>query len=197
MLRPLVHKVCRFGQSLRKKKNRARARWIAWFYGGNLTFAKSSKFNFRVTANGEGSVEVKDHVMLGYDGANCVGTGEIFLQCRKKDAKISIGEGTICTSNLSVVAQEAVTIGKECNIGDMVSILDSDFHGIGADERKQEGESAPVVIEDNVWLGNRVIVLKGVTIGENSVVAAGAVVTNSIPSNVIAGGVPAKVIRDL
>ena len=56
---------------------------------------------------------------------------------------------------------------------------------------------APVVIEDNVWLGANVTVLKGVRIGRDSVVAAGSVVTRDLPAGVLAAGVPAKVIKDL
>jgi len=56
---------------------------------------------------------------------------------------------------------------------------------------------APIVIEDNVWIGTRAIILKGVTIGEGSVVGAGAVVTRSVPPGVLVGGVPARVIREV
>lgn len=80
----------------------------------------------------------------------------------------------------------------------MVSIFDTDFHCIPSENRNRSlGKVAPVVISNNVWLGSRVMVLKGVTIGENSIIAAGAVVAKSIPPNVIAAGVPAKVIRTI
>ncbi|MNY78908.1 Galactoside O-acetyltransferase [compost metagenome] len=55
----------------------------------------------------------------------------------------------------------------------------------------------PVIIEDNVWLGEGVVVLPGVTIGENSIVGANAVVTKSIPKNCVAGGNPARIIREI
>ena len=56
---------------------------------------------------------------------------------------------------------------------------------------------APIVIEDNVWIGANVVVMPGVTIGKHSVIAAGSVVTKDIPADVVAGGVPAKIIRKL
>jgi maltose O-acetyltransferase len=83
-------------------------------------------------------------------------------------------------------------------IGDQVTILDCDFHEISPITRMNGvGPIEPVVIGDNVWLGSRVMVLKGVTIGENSVVAAMSVVTKSIPPNSIAVGNPARVIRSI
>ncbi|WP_407925362.1 DapH/DapD/GlmU-related protein [Geomonas ferrireducens] len=74
--------------------------------------------------------------------------------------------------------------------------MDSDFHGIDPLQRRtSKGISLPVVIGKNVWFGSRVIVQKGVCIGENSIIASQAVVTRSIPPNCVAGGNPAKIIR--
>jgi len=70
-------------------------------------------------------------------------------------------------------------------------ITDSDWHT----DDPRSGQDAPVILERNVWLGINVTVLKGVTVGENSVVGAGSLVTHSIPANVVAAGVPARVIR--
>ena len=89
-------------------------------------------------------------------------------------------------------------MGAYCLIGDSVQIVDADFHGIKPSERRGfSGDVKSVRIGTNVWLGSRVIVLKGVTIGNDSIIAAGAVVVSDIPSSVIAGGVPAKVIKNL
>lgn len=91
-----------------------------------------------------------------------------------------------------------MTIGARCLIGDAVLIMDSDFHDLSAEGRhSQPTTPAPVVLEDNVFIGSRVIILKGVTIGKDSVIGAGSVVVRSIPPGVIAGGNPAKVIRTL
>ena len=72
-------------------------------------------------------------------------------------------------------------------------ITDTDWHT----DDPRTGPDAPVTIKKGVWLGVNVTVLKGVTIGENTLVAAGSVVTRSLPANVVAGGVPAKVLKHI
>jgi len=77
-------------------------------------------------------------------------------------------------------------------------VMDSDFHDISPEKRiGGTPKTGKVVIADNVWIGDRVTILKGSTIGRNSVVAAGAVVSGEFPANVVIGGVPAKVIREI
>ena len=112
------------------------------------------------------------------------------------DALIKIGSNSGFSGTV-IGAAERVVIGDNVMCGGNVTITDTDWHGIEADRRTERGKSCPVIIEDNVWLGLNVVVLKGVTIGKNSVVAAGSIVSKSIPSNVIAGGQPAKVIKNL
>ncbi len=75
-------------------------------------------------------------------------------------------------------------------------VTDADWHGI-YDRLESIGNSAPVILKENVWIGDSATVCKGVTIGENSIIGAGAVVTTDIPANCIAAGNPAKVIREL
>ena len=102
-------------------------------------------------------------------------------------------------SAATLVAAERIEIGKNVWIGVGCRIYDCDFHPLDAVARLRgdSGKTAPVTIADNVWLAADVIVLKGVAIGENTVVAAGSVVTKSLPADVLAGGNPAKIIRPL
>jgi acetyltransferase-like isoleucine patch superfamily enzyme len=81
--------------------------------------------------------------------------------------------------------------------GANVAIMDTDWHSLDAEQRQAgtAGLSTPVLIEDDVWLGINVTVLKGVTIGARTVVAAGSIVTRSLPADVIAAGQPARVVR--
>ena len=108
---------------------------------------------------------------------------------------LEIGDRTYINSGASLCAQESVKIGARCAIGNQVLVMDTDFHSI--EDHTLPGIARPVVIEDEVWLSARVIVLKGVTIGRGAVVAAGAVVTKDVPPYTLVGGVPAKFIRTL
>ena len=91
----------------------------------------------------------------------------------------------------------AITIGDDVQIGPNVQLLTA-AHPLEPQARRAKWEAAlAIVIGDNVWLGGGVIVCPGVTIGENSVVGAGAVVTRSLPANVIAVGNPARVTKTL
>jgi maltose O-acetyltransferase len=90
-----------------------------------------------------------------------------------------------------------VTIGDDVQIGPNVQLLTA-THPIQPGPRRDKWEAAePITIADNVWLGGGVIVCPGVTIGENTVVGAGSVVTRDLPANVIAVGSPARVIREI
>jgi acetyltransferase-like isoleucine patch superfamily enzyme len=107
-----------------------------------------------------------------------------------EDAEIRIGagcgfSGTVIGCAKSIVLEERVRCGAN------TLITDTDWHR----DDPRAGNDAPVHICRNVWLGANVTVLKGVTIGENTVIAAGSVVTRSLPSDVVAAGVPARVIR--
>lgn len=89
-----------------------------------------------------------------------------------------------------------IVIGLNVRIAPYTIILDSDFHEVG-NHMSEDGKTEPVIIKDNVWIATRATILKGVTIGENSVVAAGAVVTRNVPPNTVVAGVPAKVIKTI
>jgi acetyltransferase-like isoleucine patch superfamily enzyme len=124
----------------------------------------------------------------------------------------TVGDFTLLNGAL-VMAEERIEIGSHCLISWNVGIADSDFHPLAPAQRiidahalapfykdrppRPELRTIPVIISDNVWIGMNAIILKGVTIGENSVVAAGAVVTKSVPANVVVAGNPAVVTKEL
>ncbi len=93
----------------------------------------------------------------------------------------------------SLVAGVHVKIGNDCMIGTHVMVMDTDFHRV--EDKAYDTSGLPIVLEDRVWLGNRCIVLKGVTIGHDAVVAAGSIVTADVPARSVVAGVPARVIR--
>jgi maltose O-acetyltransferase len=148
--------------------------------------------------DGSGQVLLGDDITVGYALASRLGDGMVRFQARGSDAHIAIGPRTSLSNNINVIAEQSVTIGAGCLIGDAVLIIDSDFHDLSASGRRHlPALPAPVILEDNVFIGSRVIILKGVTIGKDSIIGAGSVVTKSIPPGVIAGGNPARVIRNL
>jgi maltose O-acetyltransferase len=90
-----------------------------------------------------------------------------------------------------------ITIGEDAQVGPKVQFL-TPTHPIEAEARRAKLEAArPITVGNNVWLGGGVIILPGVSIGENTVVGAGAVVAKDLPANVVAVGNPARVIRQL
>lgn len=110
---------------------------------------------------------------------------------------IFIGDRVFINFNLTALDVVAITIGDDCQIGPNVQLL-TPTHPIDPKLRRDKLEAAePIVLGNNVWLGGGVIVCPGVTIGDNSVIGAGAVVTKDIPANVIAVGNPARVIREI
>ncbi len=112
-------------------------------------------------------------------------------------AHISIGARTFANSGLTALDVARITIGADVQIGPNVQLL-TPTHPLDPDERVEGWETGlPITIGDNVWLGGGVIVVPGVTIGEHTVVGAGAVVTKDLPARVLAVGNPARVIRQL
>jgi acetyltransferase-like isoleucine patch superfamily enzyme len=107
---------------------------------------------------------------------------------------LRIGDRVFLNYGLDLSATALVEIGDDCMIGIHVMILDSDFHGIT--NRDDVPESKPVRIGERVWLGNRCIILPGVSIGDDSVVGAGSVVTSSVPARTVVAGNPARVVRE-
>ena len=108
-------------------------------------------------------------------------------------AEIVIGRD-VGVSGCVISATKSIHIGDRVLIGSGALIFDSDLHPLEAGIRHGRGACAPIVIEDDVLIGARAIVLKGVTIGKGAIVGAGAVVTKDVPAGVHVGGNPAKVI---
>jgi acetyltransferase-like isoleucine patch superfamily enzyme len=115
---------------------------------------------------------------------------------------LTIGDHTIIGYGTSFTVGDRITVGRHCQISIGVTILDAPGHPLDPVTRR-EGKPAlredvrPVTIEDDVWIGQKVIILPGVTIGQGSVVAAGSVVMTSVPPNVLVAGNPARQVRSI
>lgn len=115
----------------------------------------------------------------------------------KKDIDgIHIGDHVLISPGVRISAANSICIADSCMLASHAYITDSDWHGIYDRSLPPAGRSS-VVLEENVWIGDSAIVCKGVTIGKNSIIGAGAVVTSDIPTNAVAAGNPARVIRRL
>lgn len=107
----------------------------------------------------------------------------------------TFGKNVFVNAGCRFQDQGGLTIGDACQIGHNV-VMATLNHGLAAAERANI-TPAPIVLERNVWVGANATILPGVTIGENAVIAAGAVVTRDVPANTVVGGVPAKVLRTI
>lgn len=110
---------------------------------------------------------------------------------------VHIGDHVFINFNLTLVDDTNIHIGSHCMLGPNVTLTTA-AHPISPSLRKEKYQyNLPIVIEENVWLGASVVVLAGVTIGKNSIIGAGSVVTRDIPANVVAVGIPCKVQRKI
>lgn len=110
---------------------------------------------------------------------------------------LTVGARTFANYNLTALDVAPITIGEDCQIGPNVQLL-TPVHPLEPQRRRDRLEAAkPITIGNNVWLGGGVIVCPGVTIGDDSVIGAGAIVTRDIPPGVLAVGNPARVVREL
>jgi acetyltransferase-like isoleucine patch superfamily enzyme len=161
-----------------------------------VVYGEKLRGNWCIVRN-KGKIELGKNVYL-----NSYPEGELYktgLLAHLNSSRIKIGNR--CSLNGTVIhSRNAVIIGDNCMFGPGVVILDNDSHNTSIDpimRRSGKIADSPVIIGDNVWVGMRSIVLKGVHIGDNSIIAAGSVVTKSFPGNSLIGGNPAAFIREL
>ena len=115
------------------------------------------------------------------------------------DPAATVTIGSRCYLNgIEIAAQSSVTLGDDCIVADAL-IMDTDFHSIEINRHDPAApvKTRPIEIAGNVWVGNRTIILKGVSIGENSVIGAGTVVRQSVPANAVVIGNPQQIARML
>lgn len=139
-------------------------------------------------------------VSLG-DNVNVIATSDNkvrFTVWSKKENEgcVKIGNYCLISPGVRISSATNITIGDNCMLANRAYITDADWHDI-YDRSMFVGQSIPVKIGNNVWIGDSAIVCKGVHIGDNSIIGAGAVVVKDIPANVIAAGNPAVIMKKL
>lgn len=168
------------------------------FLSGNRPHTDHARRHQAVLLLGEGEIFL-GRCQLGFWPSPYFLNGYIHIEARLPSAEVHIEDGVSINNNAVMIAECCrISIGKNTLIGTEFTVYDSNFHDLHP-ERRVSGtpETAPVTIGENVFIGSRVTVLKGAVIGNNSVIASGAVVTGTIPENCIAAGVPAKVVGAL
>lgn len=115
--------------------------------------------------------------------------------------KVSVSSGTLSIDEMKlgcgsyIHCCNYIRIGRGVIVGPYTIIMDGDGHILKDDDYTSE-DNKPIIVEDNVWIGTRSVILKGVIIGKGSVIAAGSVVTKDVPANCLAGGVPARILKE-
>jgi acetyltransferase-like isoleucine patch superfamily enzyme len=109
---------------------------------------------------------------------------------------IRIGDAVMISPGVRISASDEIIIGDGCMFANGAYVTDCDWHGI-YNRTERDAQAYPVHIGNNVWVGDHATVLKGVTIGDNSIVAACSVVTKDVPANVVVAGNPARIVKEL
>ena len=123
----------------------------------------------------------------------------VIISTRRASAKLIIGDDFGMTGG-SIVVDENITIGDRVWVGANTIITDTDFHPLDPEHRRLnplDAKTAPIIIEDDIFIGMNTMILKGVKIGAGSVIGAGSIVTRDVPRGAIVAGNPARVIRQL
>lgn len=157
------------------------------------------KERFVVNKNWEPEIDIRNTIpsaIFLYDNAKLtVDNFRVYAGCKvvgKENAELILGTGYM-NHNSFISCYKKIEIGNNVMISEGVRIRDSDNHPI---KGKEEETTKPIIIKDNAWIGMNAIILKGVTIGEGAIIAAGAVVNKDVPPHALVGGVPAKIIRE-
>jgi acetyltransferase-like isoleucine patch superfamily enzyme len=153
-----------------------------WRTGGMLFLGR----RLELTVGEKGELRFGRFVWIG-DGTK--------IRCH--EGTVEIGEKTVMGQECTISAYQRVRIGEQCVVADRAMFIDFD-HGVVEVERPirvQGIYKRDVLVGSNVWIGYGACILRGVSVGDNSIVGTNAVVTKDVPANAVVGGVPARVIR--
>lgn len=158
----------------------------------------SAALYYPLLLNGQGKIIFGHNVQNGVINSPGYYEGYSYIEARGSGSMVKIGNNVAINNGFSAIAITTIIIEDNVLIGLNCSIIDNDGHNLDPEKRNSaDVPSLPVHVKQNVFIGNNVTLLKGVTIGKDSVIASNSVVTKSIPDNVVAAGNPARVIRNI
>ena len=193
VMRPRCALVARVDASIVRRVARPAGQGLAGAQRAPAACAARTRMGRRVTLRGRPAVANDGTLTIG-DRVRLVSTVATLELVTLPGGHLEIGDNVFINYGSSLVASNHVKIGNDCLIGTHVMVMDCDFHRV--EDKAWDTTGMPIIVEDRVWLGNRSIILKGVTIGHDAVVAAGSVVTHDVPPRTVVAGVPAKVVRE-
>lgn len=159
-----------------------------WRLLGKARVPLSVRVAGRLHVTGDGEL------IVGH-GVSLVGTVVPVELGTYTNGRIEIGDHTFINYGSSITARTSVKIGSHCFLGHYTFIMDNDQHDVV--RHTTLPPSAPVIIEDHVWIGSKAVILPGVRIGRHAVIGAGSIVTNDVPPRCVVAGNPARVLRYL
>ena len=201
------YKLLRIVPSLKSKYYRIWNKFFFLLLG--IKYGKNMQVFDKVYVKGGGKITIGDNfVFTSGEAINPICRNiRGCLATTAKDSEIIIGDN-VGISSACIWAQKSITIGNNVNIGGDCLIMDSDSHphdyiqrrrefahNVGSEKYLETIPCAPIVIEDDVWIGARCQILKGVHIGARSIIGAGSIVTKDVPEDCVVVGVPAKNVK--
>jgi acetyltransferase-like isoleucine patch superfamily enzyme len=148
---------------------------------------------------GRGRITIGAGVEFGWHRSASFYSGYSHVEAAAPESVIEFGDGAEVNNSAFIKSEgPGIRIGPRALIGSFVEIFDSDFHDLHP-ERRRDGKArmAPVELGENVFVGDRSLILKGVSVGRDTVIGAGSVVVSPLPAGVVAAGNPARVVRAL
>lgn len=179
-------RLARLGRSARRLS-------LVWpAVNARLRLRHATSLGRRVTLRGNPAVTNDGRMTIG-DRVRLVSTVARLELVTLPGGHLEIGNNVFINYGSSLVSSAHVRIGDDCLIGAHVTVMDCDFHRV--EDKAWDTTGLPIAIEDRVWLGNRSMILKGVRVGHDSVVAAGSIVTKDVEPRTLVAGVPATLVR--
>lgn len=172
-----------------------------WWYKNHSTLVPEGRAKYvqLVLFLGKGKIIIGNGNIFGFYPSSQYFNGYCHIEARHEDAWIKIGSNNHFNNNFTIVADhEGVSIGNDCLVGTNVLIINSDFHHLSVAKRHGSNARSKIVeIGNNVFIGSNVSICKGVHIGDNAVIANGAVVFDDVKANTIVRGNPATFYKEI